>query len=162
MLVPCLKECGRTRKVIERDERLTEAMELVLCKEWLRLFILKEVHILLRVKSQLVQRRWVDNDSLLVSLMQVKWSPHKTGLLTASKPKWLLCNVQLVCGSPCHRRWMLMVYMTSESIFMNNLWKKCLSLRHKPLLHKMPELQCLWDSFLRKYHYVLLPCNDYP
>lgn len=37
-----------------------------------------------------------------------------------------------------------------------------MSVKHKPLIHKMPELQCCWDSFLSKYHYVVLPCNDYP
>lgn len=36
-----------------------------------------------------------------------------------------------------------------------------ISVRHNPLLHKTPQLQCRWDGFLRKYHYVLLLCNDY-
>lgn len=37
-----------------------------------------------------------------------------------------------------------------------------MSVGHKHLLHKMLELQCCWNGFLRKYHYVLLPCNVYP
>lgn len=37
-----------------------------------------------------------------------------------------------------------------------------MSVRLKPLPQKMPELQCCWHGFLRKHHYVLLPCNSYP